>query len=58
MAGTTDKIKGSAKDAVGSITGDKKTQAEGKADKSKGHIKDAAQSVKEGAEGIKDSLKK
>jgi uncharacterized protein YjbJ (UPF0337 family) len=58
MAGTMDKIKGSVKDAVGGATGDTKTQAEGKTDKAKGHIEDAAHDVKQGAKGVSDSLKK
>ena len=47
MSGTTDKIKGSVKETVGKVTGDKHTEAEGKADKVKGHIKDAAEEAKE-----------
>lgn len=58
MGGTADKIKGSVKDAVGGATGDRRTQAEGKADKAKGEAKNAAQDAKEGARGIADSLKK
>jgi uncharacterized protein YjbJ (UPF0337 family) len=54
MSGTTDKIKGSVKEAVGKVTGDRKTEAEGKTDKAKGHIKDAAH---EAAETVKDSTK-
>jgi len=53
-----DKAKGSVKDAVGRATGDTEMQAEGKADKAKGHAKDAAHEVKEGAKGAADSLKK
>jgi uncharacterized protein YjbJ (UPF0337 family) len=41
MSGITDKIIGEAKDTVGKLTGDKKLQAEGKADKAKGEVKDA-----------------
>ena len=51
MAGMIDKIKGSLKDAAGKLFGDKKTEAEGKTDRAKGHVKDAAQ-------GVKDSVKK
>ena len=49
MSGTTDKIKGSVKEAVGKVTGDKDTEREGKADKVKGHLKEAAHEVKEAA---------
>jgi uncharacterized protein YjbJ (UPF0337 family) len=58
MAGTTDKIKGAAKEAVGKVTGDTRIEAEGKTDKAKGHAKDAAHEVKEGAKGVADSLKR
>jgi len=54
MSGTTDKIKGSVKETVGKATGDKQTEAEGKLDKAKGEIKDAAHDVKEHA---KENLK-
>jgi uncharacterized protein YjbJ (UPF0337 family) len=57
MAGTMDKIKGSVKEGVGKMTGDAKTEAEGKADRAKGHLKDAAQDVKDAARGVKDSAK-
>jgi uncharacterized protein YjbJ (UPF0337 family) len=57
MAGTIDKVKGSVKEGVGKITGDAKTEAEGKTDRAKGHLKDAAQDVKEDARGVKESLK-
>ena len=54
MSGTTDKIKGSVKETVGKVTGDKQTEAEGKMDKAKGHIKDAVHETKE---TVKDSTK-
>jgi uncharacterized protein YjbJ (UPF0337 family) len=51
MAGTMDKIKGWVKDTVGGATGNTRTQAEGKGDKAKGHVKDAAQNVKDAVKG-------
>jgi uncharacterized protein YjbJ (UPF0337 family) len=57
MAGTTDKIKGNIKEGIGKATGDERTEAEGTADQVKGHAKDAAHDVKEGAKGVRDSLK-
>lgn len=39
--GTTDDLKGRAKDAVGGLTGDSSMQAEGKWDQMKGKAKDA-----------------
>ena len=57
MAGEKDKAKGSLKEGVGKVTGDKKTEAEGKTDRAKGEAKDAAHDVKESAKGARDSLK-
>jgi uncharacterized protein YjbJ (UPF0337 family) len=58
MGGTEDKIKGTVKEGVGKVTGDKRTEAEGKMDKAKGHVKDTAEDMRETAEGAADSLKK
>jgi uncharacterized protein YjbJ (UPF0337 family) len=57
MAGTTDKVKGAVKEGAGKLTGDKRTEAEGKTDQAKGKAKNAASNVKEGAKGVRDSLK-
>jgi len=56
--GTTDKIKGSVKEAAGKMTDDKRTEAEGRTDRAKGEMKDAAHDMKERAKGVRDSLKK
>jgi uncharacterized protein YjbJ (UPF0337 family) len=52
--GTEDKAKnavedaaGKAKEAIGKATGDRSTEAEGKADQSKADLKDAAEKVKD-----------
>ena len=58
MAGEKDKAKGSLKEGVGKVTGDRQTEAEGKTDRAKGQVKDAAHDVKESAKGVRDSLKK
>ena len=58
MAGEMDKEKGAVKETVGKVTGDKRTETEGKTDRAKGAAKDAAHDVKEGAKGVGDSLKK
>ena len=58
MAGEKDKAKGSLKEAAGKVTGDRRTEAEGKTDRAKGEAKDAAHDVKESAKGARDSLKK
>ena len=57
MAGTTDKVKGWIKEMVGKVTGDRRTEAEGKTDRAKGEAKDAVRDVKESAKGVRDSLK-
>jgi uncharacterized protein YjbJ (UPF0337 family) len=58
MAGEKDKAKGSLKEAAGKVTGDRRTEAEGKTDRAKGEAKNAAHHAKEGAKGVRDSLKK
>ena len=58
MAGEKDKMKGSVKETAGKVTGNERTEAEGKTDKAKGEAKDAAQSAKDSAKGVGDSLKK
>ena len=58
MAGKMDQIKGAAKDAYGSVTGDKQTQAEGKMDKAKGKAKEVADDAKESTKGVAKSLDK
>ena len=55
ISGAANKAKGAVKDAVGSATGDAKTQAEGKADKAKGSVQSAAGGAKDTA---RDATKK
>ena len=57
MTGTSDKVKGSIKEVAGKMTGDRRTEAEGKTDQAKGEVKNAARDVKETAKGVRDSLK-
>jgi uncharacterized protein YjbJ (UPF0337 family) len=57
-SGTADKAKGAVKEAVGKVTGHKRTEAEGKTDQVKGKVKNAADDVAEKAKGARDSLKK
>ena len=57
MAGTKDRVKGSIKEAAGKVTGDRRTEAEGKTDQAKGKAKKAASNVKESAKGVRDSFK-
>jgi uncharacterized protein YjbJ (UPF0337 family) len=57
-SGTVDKIKGTAKEAAGKVTGDKRTEAEGKTDQAKGDVKNATDNATEAAKGVRDSLRK
>lgn len=57
MAGTTDKVTGAIKEGVGKVTGDRRTEAEGKTDQAKGEAKDALHDTKEAVKGVGDSLK-
>ena len=56
--GALDKAKGAVKDTAGKITGDKKLQAEGKADKAKGAMHKAAGDVKDTARNAADAVRK
>jgi uncharacterized protein YjbJ (UPF0337 family) len=56
MAGTEDKTKGAIKEGIGKVTGDRRTEAEGKTDQAKGDAKQAGHDVKEAAKGVRDSL--
>jgi uncharacterized protein YjbJ (UPF0337 family) len=58
MAGEWDKAKGAVKDAVGGLTGDAKTQAEGKLDKAKGEAKHQVQNAKDAVEDVKNDMQK
>ncbi len=57
-SGTADKVKGAVKEAVGKVTGDKRTEAEGKTDQVKGSVKNATDNASEAAKGVRDSLRK
>lgn len=54
IAGAAKQVKGTIKEAAGKVTGDVKTQAEGKADKSAGKVQNAVGGAKEAA---RDALK-
>ncbi len=45
MSGTTDKIKGRVKEAIGALTDDDRLKAEGKLDQKTGKMKDAVEKV-------------
>ena len=50
--GTVDDLKGRAKEGLGGLTGDEKTQAEGKGDQAKGHVKKATGNVKDAVDDL------
>lgn len=49
-----EELKGKAKEALGNATGNEQWQAEGKAEKAKGALKQAGEKVKDAAKGVKD----
>ncbi|MEU1488368.1 CsbD family protein [Streptomyces sp. NPDC005752] len=51
-----DKLKGKAKEATGKLTGDRRKEAEGKADQAKAKTEGAMGATGERAKGVKDSL--
>ena len=61
MAGTddrgiVDKVTGAIKETVGKVTGDRRTEAEGKTDRAKGEVKETTHDVKDSVRGVGDSL--
>jgi uncharacterized protein YjbJ (UPF0337 family) len=49
IMGLKDEVEGKAKEEWGKVTGDKKTETEGKVDQAKGDAKDAVDDVKDAA---------
>ncbi|MGI4796359.1 MAG: CsbD family protein [Janthinobacterium lividum] len=56
IKGAATNIGGKVKDAVGGLTGDTKTQAEGKADQAKGRVQNTYGSAKDNVSEVADSL--
>jgi uncharacterized protein YjbJ (UPF0337 family) len=54
MAGKTDQVKGRVKEAVGSLTGDKDLESEGKADRRAGETKEKVANAKDKVEEVID----
>jgi uncharacterized protein YjbJ (UPF0337 family) len=52
MSGTSDKIKGRVKEAVGALTDDQCLKDEGKLDQATGKVKDAAERVIDKAKSV------
>ncbi len=58
MSGTSDKIKGRMKEAVGALTNDQRLKNEGKLDQATGKIKNAVERVVDTAKDIVKGPKK
>lgn len=58
IKGAAQKAKGSIKDAAGALTGNKKLQAEGKADKMMGAARQSAGDLKDAGRKVVDSVKR
>ncbi len=56
MGGKTEQVKGRAKEAVGSLTGDKDLQAEGKADRQAGEAKEKVGHAKDKVEEVVEKV--
>jgi uncharacterized protein YjbJ (UPF0337 family) len=52
MSGTTDKIKGRVKEAVGALTNDKDRKNEGKVDQASGALKDGIEKAIDKVKGV------
>ena len=52
-----DQAKGSVKENVGKLTGDKKLESEGAVEKTTAKVKDIAEDVKDAVDGALDGLK-
>jgi uncharacterized protein YjbJ (UPF0337 family) len=55
VAGATKQVKASVKEAIGKITGDTKTQAEGRAERTAGQVQNAAGGAKD---AVRDAAEK
>ena len=51
VKGTANQAKGAVKEKVGQVTGDTKTEAEGKADKTAGKVQNAVGGIKDALRG-------
>ncbi|MEU8248358.1 CsbD family protein [Nonomuraea sp. NPDC048916] len=53
-----EELKGRAKENIGDITDDEELQAEGRAERTQGNVKQAGEKVKDAGKKIKDAFKK
>ncbi|MFC8271572.1 CsbD family protein [Streptomyces sp. NPDC057271] len=58
MSNAMDKAKGKFKEVTGKFTGNERRESEGRTDQAKAKFRETVKSVRERAEGIKDSLKR
>lgn len=54
MSGKTDQVKGRAKEAVGTVTGNKDLESEGRSDRLAGEVKETVDQVKDKIEEVLD----
>ncbi|MCI1748378.1 MAG: CsbD family protein [Acidipropionibacterium sp.] len=52
-----DKVEGKVKETAGKLTGDKDTEAEGKAQNAQGHVKEGVENAKAGLKAAGDRIK-
>ncbi|MEV5975297.1 CsbD family protein [Streptomyces sp. NPDC051921] len=57
MSGAMDKAKGRLKEIAGKVTGHERLESEGKADQTKGKVREKMSSMRHRAEGVMDSIK-
>ncbi|MGX7776812.1 CsbD family protein [Streptococcus pluranimalium] len=53
-----DQVSGSVKEGLGKLTGDKRTESEGKAEKAFGNVKEKIADAKDAVKGAIEGLKK
>ena len=56
IEGVAQQVKGTIKEAIGKVTGDAQTEAEGKADKAGGKVQNTVGGVKDSVRDAKDTL--
>jgi uncharacterized protein YjbJ (UPF0337 family) len=57
ISNKAEELKGKVKQGVGDATDDDRLRAEGEADESKSHLKQAGERVKDAAKNVKDAFK-
>jgi uncharacterized protein YjbJ (UPF0337 family) len=58
VSNKAEELKGAAKERIGGATGDESMQAEGAAERSNAHLKQAGEHVKDAVESVKNVFKK